>query len=58
VRRTRLRAGDSFNELTLLHATPPPSTVTAATPVRLWAVDGDVFRALINGEGADIDGVE
>ena len=55
IRSTRLFPGDSFNELTLLHAAPPPSTVSAATPVRLWAVDGATFRALINGTGSDLD---
>ncbi|XP_019350457.2 cGMP-dependent protein kinase 1 isoform X2 [Alligator mississippiensis] len=49
-RRLRtLLPGDVFGELALLYNCRRTATVTALTPVRLWALDRQTYRAIVTG---------
>lgn len=43
-----LRAGDYFGERALLEGAPRTATVRASSPLRLWRLDGSVFRAVLD----------
>lgn len=43
-----LRAGSSFGELSLLYNSPRAATVTAATDIKLWALDRCTFRRIVS----------
>ena len=43
-------AGIAFGELALLHNAPRAATVTATTPVQVWALDEISFKMILMGK--------
>jgi hypothetical protein len=57
-RASRLDAGDHFGEIALIRQSPRTATVTAATPVVLYALDRDDFLAAVTGHQPSAEAAE
>jgi hypothetical protein len=57
-RGSTLEAGDHFGEIALIRESPRTATVTAATPVVLYALDRDDFLAAVTSHAPSAEAAE